>query len=299
MKRNGLFLLIAVATLLTNSVNAQTYDTLSRFGANWRYRDATVNPDSLTWKASTYSDASWSCGPSPLGYGDTWIVTCIQSGCVNDNTCAPACGTKNITAWFRQVINVPSVSTYDSVIMDALIDDGMVMYVNGTQVWSYNMPATFNSATWATTTISGGAETTLIHQAIPMIGWVTGNNTVAVELHQRGPTSSDLTLDVRFLFRHGSSIYLSTNGIGNSSKPFNIYPNPSNGEFTIEALDQAFLSAPVNMSVVDITGRKVADQPVQFSGSKSIQNLNLLPGMYFVNLAADGANANFRITIEK
>ncbi len=299
MKRNRLILLFSVILLLSQSAKAQIYDTLSKFGASWKYLDTDFNPDSATWKSTTYSDAAWSCGPTPIGYGDTWIITCIQSGCVNDITCAPACGTKNITAWFRQVINVASVTTYDSVIMDGLIDDGLIMYVNGNQIWSYNMPATWNSSTWSNTTISGSAETTLVHQAIPMTHWVTGNNTIAVELHQRGPTSSDLTLDMRFLFRHSGSASTSVNNIPGNNTQFDLYPNPSQGEFIIETKDPTLSSSEVSMTIFDITGRKIAEKPIRFTDSKSNQNLNLARGMYFVNLVSGNANTTFRINIDK
>jgi len=296
MKRKRLILCLFAFTLLNTTVKSQTYDTLSHFGANWKYLDDGSDQDATNWKLPSFSDASWSCGPSPIGYGDTWIVTCIQSGCVNDITCAPACGTKNITDWFRQVINVPSVSSYYSVAMDALFDDGAVVYVNGNQVWSYNMPSTFNYTTWSTATISGSAETTQVHQVIPMTYWVNGNNTIAVEMHQRGPTSSDVTLDMQFRFLHYSPT--SVSNLINNDAGFNIFPNPSNGAFSIETKNSALRGQMVNLEINDLTGRKVAEQQLQLAPDRADLSLSLIPGIYFGHLSAGETNANFRLTIE-
>jgi hypothetical protein len=295
MKKHQLLICFAALALWHVPIKAQTYDTLSNFGATWKYLDDGSDQDATSWKSPTYSDATWKCGPSPIGYGDTWIVTCIQSGCVNDITCAPQCGTKNITNWFRQVINVPSVSLYDSVVMDALVDDGMILYVNDSMIWNYNMPASWNYTTWAPTIIEGSAETTLVHISIPTTHWVNGNNTVAVELHQRGPTSSDADLDIRFLFRRTNTS--SVNSIPDNGIKFDMYPNPSNGEFTIAASDPAVASTEMRMTVADVTGRKLIDQPITFTGGKSTLNLILQNGVYFINIVSQNTNTTFKINI--
>ncbi len=288
------FLIASMAfALFTLNANAQI-DTLSNFGSYWKYIDSTVNTDSASWTQSSYNDANWPCSPSPIGYGDTWIVGCIHSGCSSLVECNPTCATKNITAWFRQKISVPNVNLYDSVYFDGLIDDGLIMYVNGTQVWSYNMPSSWNSSTWATNTISGGAETTLVHTTLPITHWISGNNVVSVELHQRGPTSSDFDLDGRFIFfKHMAS---SINSLSNNNQ-FSVYPNPSNGNINISASQSFSVEKSTTIAVYDITGRKVHEQELQFNTTKSSLYLPLSNGVYFLHIQNEGNTSVCRINI--
>ena len=64
-------------------------------------------------------------------------------------------------------------------------------------------------------------------------------------------------------------------------KEFNIYPNPTNGEFTIEGTENA-----ISVEVVDIQGRLVKENLLNVSGQNKLNlNLNEVPsGMYLVKI---------------
>ncbi len=303
MKQIRLLPYIFLFLMFGSNAKGQTYDTLSNFGSYWKYYDNATNPDSATWTQSSYNDGTWACGPSPIGYGDAWIVTCIHSGCGSSASCNPTeigCTAVNVTAWFRQKINITNVANYDSVIIDGMVDDGLVMYVNGQNIWNYNVPTTFNSATWSTGAITGAPETTLVHNAVPITNWVTGANAVAVELHQRGPTTSDATLDLRFLFhKKGGTTHggVGVKNVLNNADAFEVYPNPSTGNFTIESRNPNFANEPVTLVVFDVAGTKVAEQALQFNAAKAGVNLNLSAGMYFAHLVGESTNTIFRINI--
>lgn len=298
MKKLRLVICFAVFALCAHSAKAisPVYDTLVPLGATWKYLDDGTSQDATNWKLSTFSDATWASGPAPLGFGDPWIITCIHSGCGSTITCTPSCSTVTITDYFRKQITLSSVTAYDSVSMDAQVDDGIVMYVNGTQVWSFNMPSPFNYTTITDSIIQGTEETVLQHITIPMTGFVTGTNQIAVELHQRGATTSDATIDVRMRFKRRASTGLSNISTENE---FSVYPNPSNGNFTIESANPAFQGGAVNMSVCDLTGRMLFNEMVQFAGKTANVRLPLNPGMYIVRLA-DGETSNtMKINISK
>lgn len=53
-----------------------------------------------------------------------------------------------------------------------------------------------------------------------------------------------------------------------------VYPNPSTGEFTVEAMGK-FGGRPVSITVVDPTGRVVSTQSVQTNGDELLHQLNL------------------------
>ncbi len=297
MKKKFLLLCIIPMILLNISAKGQTYDTLSHFGSNWRYLDDGSDQGATSWKSPTFADGTWSCGPSPIGYGDTWIVTCIRSGCTNDNICSPTCATKNITNYFRQTINVPSLTPYSEVAIDALMDDGGVVYVNGNQVWNNGMPTSWTYTTVSTANITGAAETTQVHTVIPMTYWVAGNNTIAVEMHQRAVNSSDVTLDMQFRFRRGGTT--SINNLTNNTDDFNFYPNPSNGALTIDSKNNNLFGKSAQLIVIDVAGRTVAQQEITFAGQQTNIILDLNNGTYFGRLISDDINTTFRINIEK
>ncbi len=201
--------------LFTNLATAQT--TIFNYGDTWKYLDNGSN-QGTAWTGTGFSDASWTSGTGYFGYGDTWINTCVNAcGTVS---CSPSCGTKYITTYFRKVVNIPSTAIFDSIKLNLYRDDGIVVYVNGIEVWRDNMPTgTVSYTTAAPVAIGGTDETTAITKTIPISYFTNGNNTIAVELHQQSGTSSDLTFNMEMigipsltLFDYGSTWKYLDNG---------------------------------------------------------------------------------------
>ncbi len=105
---------------------------------------------------------------------------------------------KYITTYFRKQFHVTNVTALsDTLQLNLLRDDGAVVYINGTEVVRDNMPAgAFNYMTFAPTIIDGAAESVYYPFHIPKSVLVNGTNTIAVEIHQRDGTSSDLGFDL-------------------------------------------------------------------------------------------------------
>ncbi len=146
----------------------------------WYYFDAEMEPPvqgMTTWWAVGYDHSTWGNGQAQLGYGDGDEKTTI-----NSNT---------ETAYFRKHFNVDDAAKYDSTLLQLLVDDGAVVYVNGQEVWRENMPA--GVIEYSTTAIEI-YENTLVDTFL-VGGLVTGVNTIAVEIHQRGSGSSDISFD--------------------------------------------------------------------------------------------------------
>jgi len=294
LKRAILLLIVAIA--ISAIANAQTYDTLSNFGAYWKYLDDGSDQGATAWKTATFSDASWACGPSPLGYGDTWIATCIRSGCTAQTNCyLPASCTVNATYYFRKKINVSDVSLYDSVAIDGMIDDGHALYVNGNLVWANGLTAgSITYTTFCSTNVTGAAETTFVSTRIPITSFISGDNQIALELHQRAANSSDVTLDLRFAFHRGHA----TTGVANmltGQQSLNIYPNPASGSFIIEDKSGSLAGEAFMTTIMDMSGRVVYTQLADFKDNKSTINYVLNPGMYIVRLTGNNLNATFKI----
>lgn len=210
MKKSLLLFLVIMAQLVAGiTVHAQNV-LLFDYGSTWKYLDD-GSDRGTSWKNVGASEVGWSQATGIFGYGDSWITACVR-GCAVSSCGSSGCGDKFITTYFRKTISITDVSQFSSVDFDVWRDDGIVLYVNGVKVWSDNMPATYDYLTWASATIDGASENTAITASIPISAFVNGNNVIAVEMHQRGPTSSDLTFNMKataiyntMLFNYGSS----------------------------------------------------------------------------------------------
>jgi secreted PhoX family phosphatase/sulfur carrier protein ThiS len=156
--------------------------------SEWKYLDNGTNLGT-TWTAPAFNDAPWAFGPGKLGYNDG-AVTVVSYG--------PDAGNKYITTYFRKQFHVTNTTVLaDTLQLNLLRDDGAVVYVNGTEVARSNMPAgSFNYLTFAPTIIDGADESVYYPFHIPKSVLVNGTNTIAVEIHQRDGTSSDLGFDL-------------------------------------------------------------------------------------------------------
>jgi hypothetical protein len=98
------------------------------------------------------------------------------------------------TAYFRTTFQVPSDVQPLQPWLDTLVDDGAVVYVNGTEVLRLRMPSgAIDASTLASSAVP---EATLSpgHLVDPST-LVSGKNVLAVEVHQAAPNDTDLAFD--------------------------------------------------------------------------------------------------------
>ena len=153
--------------------------------AYWRYND-TGSDLNIAWRQTTYSDASWPQGLPLFNFGGGTFAVPI-------NTTLSAAG---LTVYFRNTFNPGTIATGSNIVnylqISHIVDDGAVYYLNGQEIYRYNMPAgDVNYLTPAASTISGSA--TLIGPVLVPAGIVPGSNLIAVEVHNASQSSSDLT----------------------------------------------------------------------------------------------------------
>src|SRR6185295_15535443 len=89
-------------------------------------------------------------------------------------------------------------------------DDGVVVYVNGVEVYRDNMPN--GTISYNTLAASGaeGDDGNVIHTVtLPVSSFVNGNNTIAVEIHQWSVSNSDISFDLQLI----------ANGSGQNKSP--------------------------------------------------------------------------------
>src|SRR5678815_4465377 len=78
--------------------------------------------------------------------------------------------------------------------------------LNGVEVWRTNMPTgSVGFLTPASVAIAGADESTFVQTTISPSWLVTGTNVLAIELHQSGGTSTDISFDLQLIGSDGSA----------------------------------------------------------------------------------------------
>ncbi len=161
--------------------------TLKAMGSTWLYYDQ-GSLDGKNWTSSAYNTASWKQGVAPLGYSNTAgiINTQLDYGTSSSN--------KRPTYYFRSTVNLENApASSDVFTMDYNIDDGLVVYVNGTEAARFNMPSgTISYSTLASTYADQFPTGTL---TLPTSLFKKGQNVIAVEVHNNAVNSSDIIFD--------------------------------------------------------------------------------------------------------
>ncbi len=161
------------------------------YGGIWKFQDAGVDLGTA-WRAPGYDDSSWSSGPAPLGYGESWVQTPISFGA---NAAA-----KPPTAYFRKsFVYDGDPQTLDVMHLGVLYDDGFVAYLNGQEIArSDSMPA--GAVSFGTLAASHeAAEFELFDVSAHKALLLRGGNLLAIEVHQTSATSSDLVIEAALL----------------------------------------------------------------------------------------------------
>ncbi len=171
----------------TNDPPVPVEQTLLPHGTIWRYWAYREAP-SGTWKALDHDEATWGSGQAPLGGGDSHIVTHIDIGPDGD---------RRPTTYFRQTFDVADPAAVQDLILQLVVDDGALVWLNETEVVRSNVAAgEVTHDTWAASAIGDSAEYTPVDWSVDPAHLVAGENILAVEVHQHASTSSDLTFDL-------------------------------------------------------------------------------------------------------
>lgn len=177
----SLLLLFLMAQIST----AQT--TLLPTGSSWKYL-ANGSNQGTTWRGTTFNDTSWPSGNAELGYGDGDEATVVSYGSSSSQ--------KYVTTYFRKVVTIADVTAFTNYTLKVKRDDGVVIYINGTEVYRNNMPTgTISYSTLASSACSDDGSTYL-STTLAQNKFVSGANTIAVEIHQNARNSSDISFNL-------------------------------------------------------------------------------------------------------
>ena len=172
-------------------------NTLFAKGETWKYYDK-GSLDGQDWQAANYNTTAWKYGNAPLGYGKDGLNTTISYGSSSNN--------KYPTYYFRKEVNLDTAPTNGDIFtLDFTIDDGLIVYVNGTEAGRYNMPSgNVNFNTMASSYAPNNPDTGQMQ--LPTRLFHQGNNVIAVEVHNNSATSSDIYWDASLGYNSMSNI---------------------------------------------------------------------------------------------
>lgn len=161
--------------------------TIFESGSEWFYNDLGESLDNADWTSSNYNDGNWKKGSAPLGYGKDMVVTTTSYGEDSQN--------KYPTTYFRKHVTLDVVPDSKSTFtLSFTIDDGLVVYVNGTEAGRYNMnDGNVTYSTYARQYAPNNPDTGTLTLDASLFR--KGDNVIAVEVHNCDNHSTDLLWD--------------------------------------------------------------------------------------------------------
>lgn len=168
----------------------------------WKYLDNNVDPgtetDRYAWTKADYNDSEWKSEAGKFGakkgkledLGDGFAPTVLLNQYINGVN-----GDDIPAFFFRTTVNISNLDDFSSLSGKLYYDDAAIVYINGVKVASFDEP-------------EGGFESNMSYggsnASNPKEGVIsltkeqlkdvikTGQNTIAVELHQGRASSSDI-----------------------------------------------------------------------------------------------------------
>ncbi|HBE97581.1 MAG TPA: hypothetical protein DDW68_10470 [Verrucomicrobiales bacterium] len=149
----------------------------------WKYDQNTSNIDRGTaWREPNFDDTSWLEGPGLFGrnssdpFGTPWTTG------------------GRITYYLRQEFQFNDSFSSATINVDAYVDDGLVVYLNGQEITRFNMPAgQINYDTRAAGNREWDDELVAIASGTDISSSLQlGRNVLAVEVHNQSAGSSDI-----------------------------------------------------------------------------------------------------------
>lgn len=153
----------------------------------WRYFKGTTAPSTPTsaWRSPDFNDLSWPTGSAPIYYGENLGSGTVLSDMRNGYR----------TFYARKPFTVPDAAAIDRLALRVWIDDGYIVWINGTEVARFNAPA---GELTHTSVARGSIEPTRTTNSLanPSQYLRNGVNIIAVHVLNQALNSSDIVFDL-------------------------------------------------------------------------------------------------------
>ncbi len=172
------------AILLATQVRAAV---LIPTGSTWHWRPGTTEASApvTAWRDPGFDDKEFTSAPAPFWYGDVLPGGTAITGMQNVYGCL----------FLRKTFVVSRPSEIAALRLGALVDDGFVAWINGTEVLRVGMPGESGTAV-TTSTLANNAVEPVTFNSYPLPSppsyLVAGTNILAVQVFQSSLGSSDI-----------------------------------------------------------------------------------------------------------
>jgi hypothetical protein len=159
------------------------------YSADWRFEDTGRDPGPR-WREPDFADAAWRHGPGLLGWDRKPLPKPGLQTRVNFG--------RQITYCFRHsFVYSGSAQPGDRLIIDQIIDDGVIYHLNGREIGRSRLPAgRVGFWTLSSSTVPDATEELTEFVLDPAL-LIRGTNLLAAEVHQCKGTSSDIVFGMR------------------------------------------------------------------------------------------------------
>lgn len=167
--------------------------------------------DATDWKHPDFDDSSWGTGQAMLGYG------AINGSTINTTVEAGSLFSRTPTLYLRKSFTVTDADQLISLDIESIQDDGIIVFLNGHELFRHNMAGGSISYGDFATTADSPEGLTLANSYDLLPGQlIEGENIIAVQVHNESSTNSDLGFDLKLnalkAAAAGNSITLTESG---------------------------------------------------------------------------------------
>lgn len=189
---------------------------LVQSGQQWRYFRGWGEASTPTnaWRNLDFDDSAWELGAAPIGYGEDFLSTKLADMRYNYTT-----------VYFRKAFEVANPAEVGSLQLEALYDDGFIVWINTTNVLSQNVPGVELPAGATANTARESYNFETFNLPPPARYLRPGLNVIAVQgLNSSLTESSDFFMDFRLTAKTGAAGQGPTPGAPNSVFSPNLPP---------------------------------------------------------------------------
>jgi hypothetical protein len=157
--------------------------------ASWKFL-ADGSNQGAAWQSPGFGDSSWSNSLAQLGYGGGNVQTTVSYGGNANN--------KYITTYFRQTFTATNVNRIANLTLKLAVNDGALVYLNGSPVTSLNLNfgAAYNTTA---TAMTNALRDTWQNFAVDPKLLVEGTNTITAEVHLASATATNMAFDLQLI----------------------------------------------------------------------------------------------------
>jgi hypothetical protein len=181
------FIALAFTACLTIVHIAEGGETVIPFNSSWKYLKGITEASSpvSAWRALSFNDTTWESGAAPFYYGEPLSGTLIDdmTNAVNGYRCV----------FTRKTFDIADPGALAGFKLNIHIDDGFIAWINGTEVFRYNVPiGEPTRLTLASLAIEPQFQLRVLTNLSMLL---PGQNVLAIQAFNSAANSSDLVLD--------------------------------------------------------------------------------------------------------